>query len=366
MLGCLLTLTAGCGSSVRSTSPSPAIGREALTLSFGDYQSHAELTYPLRPGRHPAVVLIPGSGPEDRNADICFPPGNVLSHNFADIANYLTRRGYAVLRYDKHGVSGPCRGSFTTPLPRLLSDAGVVLAAAQRNPHVDARHVFLYGWSEGSTVAGALAVAHPEVSGLIVQGGVVRPWEQIFAYQTLQVGVAYLRSLAPGGRVTADVLRRGSTGNGGLVAKDIIRDFTAPTAVQGQLAINPRADTNHDGALEIDSEIIPVIPRVLTLLLSPAGPLHLYGPGQALPVLSAQAAKLTLPVLILQGQNDASVPAADATALHAELSGRDKTLRLYPGLGHSLGPAQSLVRDDFSPIAAQPLADLVSWLDRRR
>lgn len=117
-------------------------GRKDLTLNFGDYESHAQLTYPTTAGRHPAVVLIPGSAPEDRNADICFPPGHVLSHNFADIAKYLTRRGYAVLRYDKRGVTGPCRRATTVPLSRLLSDAGTVLAAAKKDPHVDPRHVF--------------------------------------------------------------------------------------------------------------------------------------------------------------------------------------------------------------------------------
>lgn len=112
LLACLVAITPGCGNrSSARTASSPTIGREGLILKFGDYQSHAQLTYPAAPGRHPVVVLIPGSGPEDLNADVCYPQGKVLSHNFADIANYLTLRGYAVLRYDKHGVTGPCRGT---------------------------------------------------------------------------------------------------------------------------------------------------------------------------------------------------------------------------------------------------------------
>ena len=113
-----------------------------MALNFGGYTSHAQLTYPAEPGRHPVVVLIPGSSPEDRNADICNSrSGRILSHNFADIANHLGARGYAVLRYDKRGVVGPCKGSTTSTLPQLLTDAATVLRAAERDPHVDAHRV---------------------------------------------------------------------------------------------------------------------------------------------------------------------------------------------------------------------------------
>ncbi len=55
------------------------------------------------------------------------------------------------MRYDKRGVTGPCKGSTDYTLAQLLADAGRVLNAAQRDPHVDAHRTFVYGWSEGST-----------------------------------------------------------------------------------------------------------------------------------------------------------------------------------------------------------------------
>src|SRR5579875_319851 len=82
--------------------PSPAhaggaplvrVGQESLSINFGDFQSRAELTYPAGAAtRGPAVILIPGSGLEDLNADICAagPGSPVLSHIFLDIANFLT------------------------------------------------------------------------------------------------------------------------------------------------------------------------------------------------------------------------------------------------------------------------------------
>ena len=88
-----------------------AFGRSQLTIDFGDYQSAAELTYPASgEGPFPAVVLIPGSGPEDKDAHICAPGSTEpLSHIFKDIGEFLPQRGIAVLRYDKHYVTGPCQ-----------------------------------------------------------------------------------------------------------------------------------------------------------------------------------------------------------------------------------------------------------------
>ncbi len=355
-----------CGGSGSQGAALAPVARQDLSLSFGDYQSHAQLTYPATGGRHAAVVLVPGSYAEDLNADVCSPSGRPLSHIFADIADYLSPRGYAVLRYDKHYVTGSCQGSTDASLGQLLHDAGTVLQAAESDPHVDPRRIFVYGWSEGSTVAAALVLQHPEVAGLVVQGPVVYPWQQVFAYQDLDVGVAYLRSLAPDGKVTAQVLRRAAAGDGGLVAKSILRYVATPGSGPGHYAVNPALDTNHDGVLDIGTEVVPGLQRELGSLLSPAGPLHDYGPGQALPVLGDQASKLTLPTLILQGENDGNVAPSGATELDNTLAASQKSVIFYPGLGHSLGPAASPVRDDFAPIAHPPLANLTSWLDRHQ
>jgi len=156
-----------------------AVRSEMLHLNFGDFQARAALLYPAGTvGGSPTVILIPGSTPEDMNADISARPGAPpLSHIFLDIARYLTPRGVAVLRYNKHYVTSATqindqRYYATLTLPRMLQDAERVLQTAEADPHVDCRRIFLYGWSEGSTVAAALAVRHPELAGLIVQGPV--------------------------------------------------------------------------------------------------------------------------------------------------------------------------------------------------
>jgi uncharacterized protein len=95
------------------------------------------------------------------------------------------------------------------------------------------------------------------------------------------------------------------------------------------------------------------------------GPLAIYAPGRALPTVTAQAPALRLPVLILQGANDANVPPWGAQLLASALArggNRDHLLKLYPGLGHALGPAASVIADNVRPIAPAPLVDLATWL----
>src|SRR5258708_7031242 len=115
----LTALFAACiAPAIQSPAPMGAatIERQELSINFGDFQTKAELTYPVQGSDpFPTVVLIPGSGPEDMNATICTAGANgqtVLSHIFLDIANDLSAHGYAVLRYNKHYVTGPCQADY--------------------------------------------------------------------------------------------------------------------------------------------------------------------------------------------------------------------------------------------------------------
>jgi pimeloyl-ACP methyl ester carboxylesterase len=366
-----MSLIAACGSPTGPGVPGvDTVAREPLTLNFGDFTSHAQLTYPAHdPSPRPAVLLIHGAGPEDLNATISSFSGQPLSSIFSQIADYLSARGYAVLRYDKHYVTGPYKADpklFTTGLDIFARDAETALHSIQANPHVDPRRISIYGWSEGSTIAAELAVTHPELAALVVQGPVATSWHDVFAYQLREVVVPYARALVPDGRITTDTLHRALTGPGGKVAQGVLlanfSDLATATRTD-QLAINPALDTNHDGVIDLDTEFIPRIDALIDSLLSPEGYLAAYGPGRALPTVGEQAPRLRLPVLILQGDRDANVAPAGARRLDAALTNSPPhTLRSYPNLGHSLGPATSVIDDNFRPMATQPLTDLTTWL----
>jgi pimeloyl-ACP methyl ester carboxylesterase len=338
----------------------PAVGHEQFTFQFGDVTGGGQLDYPTNVRHAPVVVLIPGSGPENRDA-------NVLgkSHIFADISAALTARGFAVMRYDKRYVHADGTVDYQDfytklDLPKMLDDAGTVLAAAEADQHVDRRRVFLYGWSEGSTVAAALAVKHPELAGVAFQGPVTQSWRDLFTDQATRVARPYLRTF--GRQLAPADLQRAAHGGGGLVATEYI-GFVAPGSYNGtDYTVSPTFDTNGDGKLDVDTEFLPGLQKTFDTAFQPGGPFAIYAPGRALPSVLDQARALSrFPTLVLQGGRDANVPPAGAFRLNAALHG-DHTLRFYPTLGHSLGRTPSLFADDFQPIDQRPLDDLACWL----
>ena len=367
----IVMLAVGCAPALTQT----AVARQALTIDLGDFQTKAELTFPsLSAAPLPTVILIPGSGPEDMDAtissfDMLGKPLK-LSSIFKDISDTLTPNGFAVLRYNKHYVTGPSQFDAQKYYSKLnmnqmLADAEKVLEAAKSNPRVDAKRIYVYGWSEGSTVAAALVASHPEIAGLIVQGPLALSWRETFIFQTLEVGLPYLKTFALDGKITDATLLKVLNGSDGSVAKGIVNYIADPSGFQtGKVAINPLLDTNKNGALDLETELTP---RILEGVIDMgfASFFGIYAPSRALPNLLEAIAKLKLPVLVLQGQFDANVPERGARALETALKtagNSDVTLKVCAGIGHSLGIALSLIDDNFRPISDAPLTDLTAWL----
>ncbi|UOQ53582.1 alpha/beta hydrolase family protein [Hymenobacter cellulosivorans] len=119
------------------------------------------LTLPAGKGPFPAVVLVSGSGPEDRNETI-------LGHQpFLVLADYLTRRGFAVLRYDDRGI-GQSKGTFKNATTAdFTTDAQAALAYLRTRPDIRPHQVALIGHSEGGIIGG-LAAAQPGGPDLLV------------------------------------------------------------------------------------------------------------------------------------------------------------------------------------------------------
>ena len=337
----------------------PTVAHEQFTFQFGDFTGGGQLDYPTNVRHAPVVVLIPGSGPENRDANV-----QGKSTIFADISNALTARGFAVMRYDKRYVNADGTVDYQDfytklDLPKMLDDAGTVLAAAEADQHVDPRHVFLYGWSEGSTVAAALALKHPELAGVAFQGAVTESWRDLFTDQATRVAQPYLRTF--GQQLAPADLQRAVTGGGGLVATEYV-GFVSPGSYTGDYTVSPTFDTNGDGKLDVDTEFLPGLQKTFDAAFQPGGVFAIYAPDRALPSVVDQARALSkFPTLVLQGGRDANVPPSGAFRLNAALHG-DHTLRYYPDLGHTLGRTPSLFADNFQPIDQQPINDLACWL----
>jgi len=120
------------------------------------------LTVPPGSGPFPAAILIAGSGPQDRDE-------TVAGHRpFLVLADYLTRKGIAVLRYDKRGI-GKSTGSFDQATSEdFASDAAAALAYLKSQKEIDSRRIGLIGHSEGGIIAPMIASRSSGVAWVVL------------------------------------------------------------------------------------------------------------------------------------------------------------------------------------------------------
>jgi pimeloyl-ACP methyl ester carboxylesterase len=123
------------------------------------------LTLPRSAGPHPAVLLIPGSGAHDRDETI-------LGHKpFLIAADYLTRRGIAVLRVDDRGVgksTGRFEGATTVD---FAGDARASVGFLKTRKDIDAKQIGLIGHSEGGIIAPMLTSESADIAFIVMLGG---------------------------------------------------------------------------------------------------------------------------------------------------------------------------------------------------
>jgi alpha-beta hydrolase superfamily lysophospholipase len=128
-----------------------------LTVNF---RLSGMLTIPAGPGPFPAVVLLSDSGPQDRDGTV----GDFATLGL--LADYLTRRGVAVLRFDDRGV-GKSEGTPALTTLDLVSDAQAGMNFLRTRPEIDLSHLGLIGHGEGGNVA-LLAAAQPLPPAFVV------------------------------------------------------------------------------------------------------------------------------------------------------------------------------------------------------
>lgn len=136
-----------------------------VTVPNGSIILSATLTLPEGKGPYPAVVLISGSGPQDRNEELFY------HKPFMVIADYLTRNGFAVLRFDDRGTAKSTGDYKTAAINEFASDAYAAFTFLKNYPGVNPAKVGLIGHSEGGMIAPLLASQHPEIAFIILMAG---------------------------------------------------------------------------------------------------------------------------------------------------------------------------------------------------
>ncbi len=318
--------------------PFPYRSRDVTIQVSGGARIAGTLTLPPGPGPFPAVLLINGSGPTDRDETL-------VGHKpFLVIADALTRRGVAVLRYDKRGVGASTGRSPDLTTADYLADAKAALAWLRLRPEVDPRRVGLLGHSEGAEIAPMIAAEDPKVAFMVMLAAPAVPGDQLLLAQSR----ALLQAQgAPPERVAA-----------AASANRDIYDIA-------------KSDLPADQALpRIEARLVQAgAPRESVAAMARQGTspwVRWFLRHDPRPALS----KVRCPVLALEGSKDLQVVAAqNLPELRAALKGDpDVTVTELPGLNHLFQTAGTgtpkeygVIEETISPTA---LAMIVDWVAR--
>lgn len=144
----------------------------------------ATLTIPPGKGPFPAVLLIVGSGPHDRDESL-------MGHKpFLVLADYLTRQGIVVLRADKRGVGQSTGDALTGTTADYAIDAEAGVAYLKTRSEVNPRKIGLIGHSEGGIIAPMVAARNRDVAFIVMMAGSGVPGDQILVEQARLIAQA--------------------------------------------------------------------------------------------------------------------------------------------------------------------------------
>ncbi|CAN5454561.1 alpha/beta fold hydrolase [soil metagenome] len=318
---------------------------EEVSFKNGDVAISGTLTLPKNAESCPIVILLHGSGPHDRDETIFF------HKPFLVLADYLTKRGIGVLRYDKRGC-GKTTGDYKKSTSSDFADDG--LAAVnflKTNARVNATKIGLLGHSEGGLLAPIIASKSTNVSFIVMMAGAALPGDEILIGQVRQLG-----------------------GSGGLTKQrldlecQIARDTYAilKTEPDDKLAIEKIKKMRH--RLNPDDESGTTgkdMDAQLAVLTSPWYRYFVaYDPR---PMLS----KVHCPMLAINGDHDTQVQATEnlaAITKAVESNGNKKlTVIKLPGLNHlfqtcttGLPHEYATIEETISPKALTVIGDWIA------
>ncbi len=296
-----------------------------VTVGSAPWAVPGTLSMPKGDGPFPAIVLLAGSGPQDRDETI--GPNAPLR----DLAGGLASSGIAVLRYDKrtkvHGAEMAGSGADITVKEETMDDALLAVDLLRQTPGIDPDRVFLAGHSLGGYLAPRIAAQAPDRIA----------------------GIALLEA------------------NSSSLVRLILDQVTYLSSPEG--GADPQAAAMLDGlAAKVALAESPDLSRTTPATELPLGipapyllDLRSYDPA-------ATIHDLPMPVFISQGGRDYQVPPTELAAWRTALAGRDDvTIREYPALSHLLiagsGPSRPAEYATPGHVAPELVADLAAWIN---
>lgn len=297
----------------------------------------ATLTIPQGKGPFPGVVLITGSGPQDRDESL-------LGHKpFLVLSDYLTRHGIAVLRADDRGV-GKSTGVFAQGTTADFStDAEAGVAYLKTRPEIDPHKIGLVGHSEGGVIAPMVAARNQDVAFIVMMAGTGVPGDQVLPAQREAIEVAMGKNPEEAAKNAAkegEMLALVETEKDDVVLQKELKEKMAGAVPEAQ----------------IGAEISQITSVWFRYFLT-------YDPASAL-------RKVTCPVLAINGSLDKQVlPNQNLPPIRkalAQAGNQHAEVDELPGLNHLFQTAKtgslaeySQIEETISPVALDKMA---TWI----
>lgn len=289
---------------------------------------------------YPIVLLITGSGPQDRDETI------LGKHKpFLYLTRALCQAGYGVFRYDDRGTGLSTGVYATSHIQDFIADATAVVQRLGADPRLQVGKLFLLGHSEGAYIVAKVASQHHDIAGVISLAGPGLPTDQVL--------LAQLKALAESAGVSPEQLDRLQRFNEQTYSW--MKDNSLPLDSVKRL-VSQRYRTTSDlptfGMTESQllSQLTPYLRELLTL--------DIAGTWRG----------VTSPVIALYGTKDLQVLPANAQALQKLLP--KARIHLLPGLNHLFLPCLSGSPAEYTTLAPgfspEALRVLIQELDQLR
>lgn len=335
--------------------PYPYLSEEVTYANpEGGHTLAGTFTRPEGEGPFPAVILISGSGPQDRNEAL-------MGHRpFLVLSDHLTRAGLAVLRYDDRGV-GQSTGDFAAATSwDFASDVEAAVAYLRSRDDVDGARIGLAGHSEGGLIAPMVAAESGDVAFVVLMAGPGVTGERILYAQSELIArasgaaddrIALSRSYA---EKMYRVLKSDMTPEEAQPALEALAREQLAQATPDERAQSGVSEENMDQVIsaQIRSLNSPWFRNFLT-----------YDPARSLE-------RVTVPVLAINGEKDLQVPYEEnlrEIGAALERGGNDRfELHALPGLNHLFQTAETghpseygQIEETWSPAAMELIA---TWI----
>jgi pimeloyl-ACP methyl ester carboxylesterase len=357
-----------------------------LTIDLGNgLETNAQLTIPaVGEGPFPGVIIFPGAGPYS-----VLPSTSPYSH----MAEYLSERGFAVLRYDKRGVGPMFLPNFTISdsnawgnltFDNLKQDAETALSVLLQQPEVNAtKKATLIGHSEGTNFPPRLAADNPDkVRNIVLMSPVAEKWTDIIYFQEVAKPLLYAENILDKGHLGQISVKEASKDPifQTLVGGNLTQLLLSPTNVtdNNRTGTLPEQENNtNDDLISIEGVLKPALVRYYENDTSPnasllsakciAGGCPSYGKSfSALPSVIGMIGNVSsnTGILILIGENDSLTPLNQALLMQqrlTEVDHPDHQIIVFPNLGHSFRPSNQWI-DSHGLMEEYVLQDMFEWL----